>query len=470
MPRRTSESCQPSRVKHPPSSLLHSKMRCDQRPSPSRSPTPHDRQVVPTTTGRPPAVFTLPPQQDEQWPEAPWHFNTEFPPSIHKYRKQIRVTALQRPVLFLSIDLCFRISYTFLSGMHLPHRASALHLLHWASTPHRASAPLLGFGPASGFGPTSGFGPAFTVLGFDPTSDFAPTFTALGFGPTSGFAPTFTALGFGPTSGFSPTFRLRSRIGLRPYFWALAPLLGFRPTFRLSPHIRLRLCIYCIGLRPHFWASAPHRVSTLHLLHQASAPPLGLGPTFGLPPRIGLRPCIYYIGFRPCIYRIGLWPRIYYIGLRPRIGLWPHIYYIELRPCIGLRPYIGIRPCIGLLPRIYCIGLRPYIGLRSRIYCIGLWPRIGLRSNVVSRPYIYYFRAQAQDLLLSGLGLLLLLLGSSPAFTAFRLPTRISTLKRTLGRSLRRPISSVGPVRLACPHGTRLFEPSLGRRRMPTRN
>ncbi|PKI33339.1 hypothetical protein CRG98_046270 [Punica granatum] len=44
------------------------------------------------------------------------------------------------------------------------------------------------------------------------------------------------------------------------------------------------------------------------------------------------------------------------------------------------------------------------------------------------------------------------------------------TLLVTLGPSQRRPIDSVGYVQLACPLGTRLLEPSLGRLRMPTRN
>ncbi|PKI67440.1 hypothetical protein CRG98_012169 [Punica granatum] len=65
----TGESCQPLWVDHPRSSLLHSEMRCDQRPSPSRPPIPHNRRVMPTIAGRPLVVFTLPPRQDEPWPE-----------------------------------------------------------------------------------------------------------------------------------------------------------------------------------------------------------------------------------------------------------------------------------------------------------------------------------------------------------------------------------------------------------------
>ncbi|OWM86318.1 hypothetical protein CDL15_Pgr023457 [Punica granatum] len=113
------------------------------------------------------------------------------PCSTEQDRKQIRVTALQRPALFLSIDLCFRISCTFLSSMHLPHRALALHLLH------QASAPFLGFGPA------------------------------------------FTASGFGPTFGLLP------RIGLRPCIYRIE----LRPCIYC---IGLRPCIYCIGVpTPH---------------------------------------------------------------------------------------------------------------------------------------------------------------------------------------------------------------------------
>ncbi|OWM63013.1 hypothetical protein CDL15_Pgr026187 [Punica granatum] len=242
-------------------------MRCDQKPSPSRPPTPHDRErhrmigstslrVMPThlpmikrasymskhvhinscthaqsinaclsacsddayqasslpytltlksRTVHAPSLFSFPIVRNSQQEDS---LNTERPQlrqqtsliqllgistlrprscSTEQDRKQIRVTTLQHPALFLSIDLCFRISCTFLSSMHL------LHLLH------RASAPLLGFDPASGFG---------------------PTFTALGFGPA------FTVLGFGPTFG------LRLRIGIRP-------------------------CIYCIGVPTLHWASGP---------------------------------------------------------------------------------------------------------------------------------------------------------------------------------------------------------------------
>ncbi|PKI74447.1 hypothetical protein CRG98_005161 [Punica granatum] len=44
------------------------------------------------------------------------------------------------------------------------------------------------------------------------------------------------------------------------------------------------------------------------------------------------------------------------------------------------------------------------------------------------------------------------------------------TLQVALGPSQRCSIGSVGPIRLACPHKTRLLEPSLGRLHMSTRN
>ncbi|OWM87691.1 hypothetical protein CDL15_Pgr027295 [Punica granatum] len=49
-------------------------------------------------------------------------------------------------------------------------------------------------------------------------------------------------------------------------------------------------------------------------------------------------------------------------------------------------------------------------------------------------------------------------------------PDMNKSVNGALGQSRRRPISSVGPVRLTCPHGTRLLEPSVGRLRKPTRN
>ncbi|OWM87692.1 hypothetical protein CDL15_Pgr027296 [Punica granatum] len=75
-PRTTGESCQPSRVDHPRSSLLHSEMCYDQKSSPSRPPTPHDRLVVPTL-----AAFTLPPRQDELWPEG----RPTFPGEVNQH-------------------------------------------------------------------------------------------------------------------------------------------------------------------------------------------------------------------------------------------------------------------------------------------------------------------------------------------------------------------------------------------------
>ncbi|OWM73927.1 hypothetical protein CDL15_Pgr008077 [Punica granatum] len=121
------------------------------------------------------------------------------PCSTEQDRKQISVTALQRPALFLSIDLCFRISCTFLSSPHLVHRALA---------------PLLGFGPA---------------------------------------------LGFGPTFGLRLRVGLRPRIyhiGLRPLIYCI----GLRPCIELWPCIYcigLRLCIYYIGVLTLHRASGP---------------------------------------------------------------------------------------------------------------------------------------------------------------------------------------------------------------------
>ncbi|OWM72539.1 hypothetical protein CDL15_Pgr017280 [Punica granatum] len=80
-PRTTGELCQPSRVDHSGSSLPHSEMCYDQKPSPSRPPTPHDRRVVPTFAGRPLAAFTLPPRQDELWPEG----RSIFPGKVNQH-------------------------------------------------------------------------------------------------------------------------------------------------------------------------------------------------------------------------------------------------------------------------------------------------------------------------------------------------------------------------------------------------
>ncbi|PKI56022.1 hypothetical protein CRG98_023581 [Punica granatum] len=138
MSRTTGESCQPSRVDHPRSSLLHSKMCYDQKLSPSRPPTPHDRRVVPTFAGNS--------QQEDS-------LNTE------------------RPQLRQQTSLIQLLGISTLS----PHPCSTdSHLLH------RASAPLLGFGPPSGSDPT------FTTSGFGPASGFSHS---SGFGPTFGLQP-----------------------------------------------------------------------------------------------------------------------------------------------------------------------------------------------------------------------------------------------------------------------------------------
>ncbi|PKI60965.1 hypothetical protein CRG98_018641 [Punica granatum] len=47
----------------------------------ARPPTPHDRRVVPTFAGRPLAAFTLPPQQDELWPEG----RSTFPGEVNQH-------------------------------------------------------------------------------------------------------------------------------------------------------------------------------------------------------------------------------------------------------------------------------------------------------------------------------------------------------------------------------------------------
>ncbi|PKI40006.1 hypothetical protein CRG98_039576 [Punica granatum] len=47
----------------------------------SRPPTPHDRLVVPTFAGRPLAAFTLPPRQDELWPEG----RSTFPGEVNQH-------------------------------------------------------------------------------------------------------------------------------------------------------------------------------------------------------------------------------------------------------------------------------------------------------------------------------------------------------------------------------------------------
>ncbi|PKI70108.1 hypothetical protein CRG98_009571 [Punica granatum] len=204
-------------------------MRCDQRPSPSRPPIPHDRRVVPTIAD------------------------------------------------FL-IELAFIASgFGLASGSGPPFTALGFGSTS-ASGPALGSGPaftVLGFGLASGFGPASssdpaftasGSGPAFIVLGFGPTS---------GSGPASGSIPAFTTSGFGPASAFGPTFGLRPLIGLRPYFWTSAPhrasvlhllLSGTGPAFTafgLWPYI------YC------FWAPAQHLLlsgfDTPHLLLSSSS-------------------------------------------------------------------------------------------------------------------------------------------------------------------------------------------------------
>ncbi|PKI48852.1 hypothetical protein CRG98_030755 [Punica granatum] len=133
--RTAGESCQPSRVDHPRSSLLHSEMRCDQRPSQSRPPTPHDRRVVPTFAGKPLAAFTLPP-------------------------RQAAFTAL---------------------GFGPAFTASGFD-------PTSSSGPAF---TALGFGLTSDSDPAFTASGS------GPAFTALGFRPRTGLqAQHLLLLGF----------------------------------------------------------------------------------------------------------------------------------------------------------------------------------------------------------------------------------------------------------------------------------
>ncbi|PKI77722.1 hypothetical protein CRG98_001846 [Punica granatum] len=197
----------------------------------SRPPTPHDRRVVPTFAGKPPAAFTLPPWQ------APWDFNIEFPPSLHNDRKQIRVTALQRPALFLSIDLCFCISCTFLSGLHLLLLAfgpasdfnpafTAVEL--WPRIyciglrPRIGLRPCIGLWPhillLSGFSSASGFSPSFTALSFG---------IALGFGFALGFGLAFTASGFGPASDFGPAWASALHLLLSSF----GPASGLGPAF-----------------------------------------------------------------------------------------------------------------------------------------------------------------------------------------------------------------------------------------------
>ncbi|PKI67481.1 hypothetical protein CRG98_012065 [Punica granatum] len=323
MPRRTGESCQPSRVDHPRSSLLHSNMRCDQRSSPSRPPTPHDRRVVPTTTGRPPAVFTFPPRQDEPWPEG----RSTFP-------GELAFTA---------------------SGF----------------------SPASGFGPAftaSGFSPASGSGPAFTTSGFGlasgfgPASGFSPAFTASGFGPASGFDLAFTALGFGlafTALGFSPTFRIRPRIGfrpsiycigLRPHFWdsaphrafALhllhrdsAPLLVFGPTFGLRPRI------YCIEFRPCFGFG-----------HASGFGPASTASGFG--PTSGFSPAVTTLGFSPASGSspaFTAWGFGLALGFDPALGSSPAFIASGFGPTSGFSPASGLDPAFttfGPRPSIYC--------------------------------------------------------------------------------------------------------------------
>ncbi|PKI52245.1 hypothetical protein CRG98_027362 [Punica granatum] len=292
----------------------------------SQLPTPHDRRVMPTFAGRSPAAFTLPPWQGEPWTEgrptfpAPWNFNTEFPSPFHKDCKQIRVTALQRPALFLSIDLCLCISCTFLSGLHLQLLGFGPAFTAFGLWPRIGLRPRIRLQPCMGFGLASGFGPAFTTLGFGPASGFGP---ALGFGlasgfdsafTTLGFGPAFTTLGFGPASGFGPAlgFDLASGFGSAFTTLGFGPASGFGLAWISALHW---------ASAPHLqhWASAPHRVSALH-------------------------------GFWPCI---GLRPRIYNIGLRPRI---------ELRPCMDFSLALGFDPALGIDPAFIASGFGPASG------------------------------------------------------------------------------------------------------------
>ncbi|OWM84251.1 hypothetical protein CDL15_Pgr011636 [Punica granatum] len=157
------------------------------------------------------------------------------PCSTEQDRKQISVTALQRPALFLSIDHCFRISCTFLSSPHL---------LHWAS------APLLGFSPALGFGPTFelrlriGFQPRIYYIGLRPH---------VGLRPCIGIRPYIYCIGLWPYIYY---IGLQPYIGLRPYIYCI----GLRPYIYyigLQPYIGLRPCIYCIEVLTLHRASGP---------------------------------------------------------------------------------------------------------------------------------------------------------------------------------------------------------------------
>ncbi|OWM73916.1 hypothetical protein CDL15_Pgr008066 [Punica granatum] len=164
----------------------------DQKPSPSRPPTPYDRQVVPTFAGRPLAAFTLPPQQDELWPEGrstfPGESNTasksasppcsalRLSPALTfaftflalSYRPRIYCIGL-RPYIELQPCIGLR-SRIFCIGLQpyigLRPRIYRIGLWphFWASATHLASAPLLGFDPAFTSAPSL----AFTAFGLQP--------------------------------------------------------------------------------------------------------------------------------------------------------------------------------------------------------------------------------------------------------------------------------------------------------------
>ncbi|PKI53184.1 hypothetical protein CRG98_026425 [Punica granatum] len=222
--RMTGELCQPSWVDHPQSSLLHSEMRCDQKPSPSWPPTPHDREphrvIEFTSLCVTPRIY--------QRSSVPHTCPSMFAPT-HTHMLNSKTANISESPLCSALRCSPVLTFAFASPA-LSYRARiysiglrpciGLRPHFWASAPHRASTPLLGFDPASGS------------------------------------APAFT-------------FGFRPRIGLRPHFWASAPHQASAPLSGLGPAFTafgLRPSIYCFQVSTHrIYCFQPHLKSKINL-------------------------------------------------------------------------------------------------------------------------------------------------------------------------------------------------------------
>ncbi|PKI42306.1 hypothetical protein CRG98_037302 [Punica granatum] len=270
-------------------------MCCDQKPSPSRPPTPHDRRVVPTFAGRPLVAFTLPPRQDEPWPEGRSTFpgNPQQDDSLNTEPSQLR----QKTSLIQLIGISTLSSHPPSAKNARKSESLLCSVLHcrlaltitFASLAlsYRACIYCIGLPPYIGLWPH------FWAL---PRIDLRPSIYCIGFRPNFWAFALHRAsaqhllhrvsaqlLGFCPASGFGPAFTAS----------------GFGPTFGLLPCIGLRPSIYCIGFRPNFWAFALHRASAQHLLHR-------LRPHFQ-----ALTSHVLLSSFGPASTAFGLRPRIY---------------------------------------------------------------------------------------------------------------------------------------------------------------